>query len=386
MNTRLLTIWDMDESGNPAEKYREQYIGDYFERYKSLHESWKKKCPEWKELRIGFILDDRTGRVAVFRQLVNSRDDNRPTDILMGPGKMKAGEDVLEAGSTDPLNANPPERQSPCYVCDFTEREPTDEEKKMLAHARSTEKPPTEADMQCWRKKEEAKQRRAKAEEALIQLAKLHVAPPAPASTAIAVIGRVGIQLDSIEKKIDAEGKNKEQKEKEFAAMQEANEATSAEFKKAVGQIVRELPHPLGLVYDLYMNHNLSQDGIVKELSRRKISGCRTKKRIGELICEIKEKFKARGYPLKKKVTGRNPCTIGKAKSFNKATGKGTNKAFDEATGKYQEVDEDTPDKIVDRNEMEGIVERYKKATPSQKKEYLAEYPELAEALKKKEF
>ena len=208
--------------------------------------------------------------------------------------------------------------------------------------------------------------------------------------TAPPVQDKVSEQLKTIEKKIDAAGKDTEQKEKEYAAMQKANEATAAEFQKAVGQIVRELPRPLDLVYDLYMNHNLSQDGIVKELSRRKISGCRTKKRIGELIREIKEKFKARGCPLKKKVAGRDPHTIGKATSFKKVPGKrlgeGTDKAFDEATRKFQAVDANTPAKIADENEMEGIVEQYKKATSEQKKQLLSFYPELAEALKKKEF
>jgi len=178
METRLLTIWDVDEHGKPAEKYRKQYCGDYFERYKSPTEAMKVKYPEWKEFRIGVIRDDGTGRVAVFRQLVKSRNDYRPTDILMGRGGPKSGEDVLEAGSTDPRYADPPGQDAPCNVCDFNEREPTEEDKRDLADSRRG--PPTETDRQRWCEKEKANQRRAEAEEAVIRLAaKAYVEPPA---------------------------------------------------------------------------------------------------------------------------------------------------------------------------------------------------------------
>ena len=146
MESRILKIWDVDEHGKPALKYRDIYCGDYFERYKSIVEPMKVKCPNWKEFRIGIIQDDGTGRVAVFRQLVKSRDDPRPTDILMGQGVQKAGEDVLEAGSTDPQFDIPPGPQVSCYVCDFTERDPTEEEKKIIAASRRGPPPATPAE------------------------------------------------------------------------------------------------------------------------------------------------------------------------------------------------------------------------------------------------
>jgi len=136
MESRILKIWDVDEHGKPASKYREIYCGDYFERYKVTTKAMKLMCPEWKEFRIGFIRDDGTGRVAVFRQLVKSRNDPRPTDILMGRGGPKSGEDVLEAGSTDPQFAVPAGPQVSCYVCDFSERDPTEEEKEIIAASR----------------------------------------------------------------------------------------------------------------------------------------------------------------------------------------------------------------------------------------------------------
>ena len=136
MESRILKIWDVDEHGKPASKYREIYCGDYFERYKVTTKAMKLMCPEWKEFRIGFIRDDGTGRVAVFRQLVKNRNDPRPTDILMGRGGPKSGEDVLEAGSTDPQFAVPAGPQVSCYVCDFSERDPTEEEKEIIAASR----------------------------------------------------------------------------------------------------------------------------------------------------------------------------------------------------------------------------------------------------------
>ena len=79
MESRILKIWDVDEHGKPASKYRDIYCGDYFEHYKVTTKAMK-LCPEWKEFRIGIIQDDGTGRFAVFRQLVN--DFVRPVPLF----------------------------------------------------------------------------------------------------------------------------------------------------------------------------------------------------------------------------------------------------------------------------------------------------------------
>lgn len=114
METRTLRIWDGDENGRPALNYSELYEGHYLANY------------EASTTRIGKIFDTVKACVAVFRQVVTSRNDAIPTDIVIGPGGPKSGANVLDAWSTDPQHADPPGQDVPCQVWDFKEREATE--------------------------------------------------------------------------------------------------------------------------------------------------------------------------------------------------------------------------------------------------------------------
>lgn len=171
METRSLTIWNGENYGSEtrvSSNYIEDYDGHYIEDYEAPRAVMKAKMG-WNAFRIGMVFDKVKNRVAVFRQVVKSRDDARPTDIVIGLGGEKSGEDVIDAWSTDPQHLDPPSRNAPCTVWDFAAREPTEEDKRVFADSRRG--PPTEIARQRWREEEKAKQRRAEAEEAMIRLA-----------------------------------------------------------------------------------------------------------------------------------------------------------------------------------------------------------------------
>jgi hypothetical protein len=178
METRSLTIWNGENYGSEtrvSSNYIENYEGHYIEDYEAPTAVMKAKMG-WNAFRIGMVFDKVKDRVAVFRQVVKSCDDARPTDIVLGLGGPKSGEDVIDAWSTDPQHADPPSRDAPCTVWDFAAREPTEEENRMLALIRRG--PPSEAAGQRWREEDKTKQRRAEAEEAVIRLAAKAFAEP----------------------------------------------------------------------------------------------------------------------------------------------------------------------------------------------------------------
>ena len=161
METRTLRIWDGENDDGGRLKVsgvpRVEYNGPYLERYETPTEAMKTNAPEKKGWRIGLILDAVKDRAAVFRQVVTSRDDPRVTDIVIGLGGDSKGPAPLAAWSTDPQHTDPPGQDAPCQVWDFTEREPTEEEKRSLAMI--SQGPPTDADRQRRREEEKAKQR-----------------------------------------------------------------------------------------------------------------------------------------------------------------------------------------------------------------------------------
>ena len=169
MQKRTLRVWDGEHTGdrlNVAGQHRAEYEGPYLERCEPPTAAMKANRPEWKRQRIGLILDAVKGRAAVFRQVVASREDAIPTDLVIGPGHEQAGAYVLDAWSTDPQHADPPEGDASCAVWDFTEREPTEDEKQTLAALRWG--PPSNAACLRWQKERE---RKAKLEEATVRLA-----------------------------------------------------------------------------------------------------------------------------------------------------------------------------------------------------------------------
>ncbi len=158
--------------------------------------------------------------------------------------------------------------------------------------------------------------------------------------------------VKGIAESVRAEKEEKAELKKDNAALREANQATSAEFQERIGQFVKALPHPQGLIYDLRWNQYLSQEKIVAKCSRLKITGCRTKKRVGELLKKIKAMARAKGYRLSDRVTGPNaPPDL--------PTG-----YVDGIDGKTP-IQPKTPAAITDKAEMDSIIEAYRKASPA---------------------
>ena len=184
METRSLSIWNGERNGgrlNVEGLPRIEYEGPYVETSEAPTMAMKANLPERKWFRIGKIFDTVQNRVAVFKQVITSRDDYIPTDIVMGPDvdMDRTKLEVLEAWCTDPQHVDPPSRNAPCTVLDFAAREPSDVEKRDLANRLDIDQgPPTKADRQRRREEEKAKQRRAEAEEAVIRLAAKAYAEP----------------------------------------------------------------------------------------------------------------------------------------------------------------------------------------------------------------
>ena len=86
---------------------------------------------------------------------------------------------------------------------------------------------------------------------------------------------------------VRAEKTEKGELKKENDELRKANQATSEKFQESVRQFVKELQYAQSVIYDLRWNRHLSQAKIVVECSRLKITGCRTKKRVGELLAGI---------------------------------------------------------------------------------------------------
>lgn len=94
METRTLCIWHGEDTGgrvNISNRYDTDYEGAYLERYEPLTAAAKTNSYGWTEQRIGLILDATKAQAVVFRQAVVSRDDDRPTDIVIG----RAGGEAL---------------------------------------------------------------------------------------------------------------------------------------------------------------------------------------------------------------------------------------------------------------------------------------------------
>lgn len=171
MPTRKLTIWggkaDCHGQVNVNGRWREQYYGFYIESYEPLPESIKANHPEWKAYRNGIIIDVVQNRAAVFRQRVASRQDYRATDIVMGLGWEKDGEEPLESWSTDPQREDPPGPDAHCYVEEYKVREPTEVE--LHKRAIALRGPPT---LESYQKMKEAEQRKLDEAEVLTLLKK----------------------------------------------------------------------------------------------------------------------------------------------------------------------------------------------------------------------
>ncbi len=184
MPTRFLRIWDGEETGgrvNVSAQPLAEYFGPYLERYETPRAAVKAEC---KGLRIGLIFDKVKGCAVCFRQGVASREDATPTDIVIDRSQRGF---VLESWSTDPQLSDPPGRDAPCVVLDCTERAPTEDEKRIIAIANN---PPSKANCLRWKEKQKAKERKAKAEEALIRLVERAATAPAPAAPAVSAAER----------------------------------------------------------------------------------------------------------------------------------------------------------------------------------------------------
>jgi len=171
---------------------------------------------------------------------------------------------------------------------------------------------------------------------------------------------------------VRAEKTEKGELKKENVELRKANKATSGEFQESVRQFVKELQYPLSAIYELRWNRHLSQAKIVAECSRLKIAGCRTKKHVGELLVEIIGKAKAKGYRL-------SDCVTGPGAPSDLPTG------YDEATDDKAIIETNTPAAIMDKAEMDSLIETYRKASPSEQTA-LREYygPEFVKELNRR--
>ncbi|MCX6992115.1 MAG: hypothetical protein NT011_03115 [Kiritimatiellaeota bacterium] len=152
---------------------------------------------------------------------------------------------------------------------------------------------------------------------------------------------------------VRAEKTEKGELKKENAELRKANQATSEEFQESVRQFVKELQYPLSAIYELRWNRHLSQAKIVAECRRLKITGCRRKKRVGELLAEIITKAKNKGYMLADRITGPGAPP-------DMPTG------YDEAIDGKAKIETNTPAAIMDKAEMDSLIKTYRKASPAE--------------------
>lgn len=158
---------------------------------------------------------------------------------------------------------------------------------------------------------------------------------------------------DIVVENVRAEKTEKGELKKENDELRKANQATSEKFQESVRQFVKELQYPQSVIYDLRWNRHLSQAKIVAECSRLKIIGCRTKKRVGELLAGIIAKAKNKGYMLAVRITGPGaPSDL--------PTG------YDEAIDGNAEIETNTPAAIMDKAEMDALIETYRKASQAE--------------------
>jgi hypothetical protein len=169
----------------------------------------------------------------------------------------------------------------------------------------------------------------------------------------------------------------------ENVVLRKANAATSAEFVEVVRQFVKELPHPLSIIFDLRWNRHLSQDRIVAELRRLKIQDCRTKQRVGELLKEIVARAQAKGYTLSERVTGLQPPGD-ERNGYDEATGGtarvSTRTAVDDLVEKEDQASEWAS---MHREEQLTTLAVYRKGSPEEQAIMRKHYgPEFARHLK----